>query len=66
MWLGAAQDLAQEGRLSLLRRRLRVLQARQQPRRVELKVQFKNDAGVPEVFLSNGPHGGNSGRNDGG
>ncbi|MDM8005164.1 MAG: hypothetical protein QUV05_03300 [Phycisphaerae bacterium] len=30
------------------------------------KVPFKNDAGVPEVFIPNGPQGGNNGRNDGG
>jgi len=30
------------------------------------KVQFPNDAGVPEVFIPNGPEGGNDGRNDGG
>ena len=30
------------------------------------KVQFKNDDGVPEVFIPNGPEGGNGGRNDGG
>jgi hypothetical protein len=30
------------------------------------KVQFKNDAGVPEVWIPNGPEGGNSGKNDGG
>jgi len=30
------------------------------------KVPFANDAGVPEVFLPNGPEGGNDGRNDGG
>ena len=30
------------------------------------KVPFANDAGIPEVFLPNGPEGGNGGRNDGG
>jgi hypothetical protein len=30
------------------------------------KVQFVNDSGVPEVFIPNGPEGGNNGRNDGG
>jgi hypothetical protein len=30
------------------------------------KVQFPNDDGVPEVFIPNGPEGGNKGRNDGG
>ncbi len=30
------------------------------------KVPFINDAGVPEVFLANGPEGGHGGRNDGG
>ena len=30
------------------------------------KVPFANEAGVPEVFLANGPEGGNGGRNDGG
>ncbi|HPD32306.1 MAG TPA: hypothetical protein PLL20_20110 [Phycisphaerae bacterium] len=30
------------------------------------KVSFKNDTGVPEVFIPNGPQGGNNGRNDGG
>ncbi len=30
------------------------------------KVQFDNDAGVPEVFIPNGPQGGNDARNDGG
>lgn len=30
------------------------------------KVQFANDAGEPEVFIPNGPEGGNEGRNDGG
>jgi hypothetical protein len=30
------------------------------------KVQFSNEAGVPEVFIPNGPEGGNDGRNDGG
>jgi hypothetical protein len=30
------------------------------------KVQFKNDDGIPEVFLPNGEHGGNNGQNDGG
>jgi hypothetical protein len=30
------------------------------------KVPFANDAGVPEVFLPNGPEGGADGRNDGG
>lgn len=30
------------------------------------KVPYANDAGVPEVFLANGPEGGNDGRNDGG
>jgi len=30
------------------------------------KVQFLNDAGVPEVFIPNGPEGGNGGKNDGG
>ena len=30
------------------------------------KVPFANDAGVPEVFVPNGPEGGNGGRNDGG
>ena len=30
------------------------------------KVSFANDAGVPEVFLPNGPEGGANGRNDGG
>jgi len=30
------------------------------------KVPFANDAGVPEVFLPNGPEGGNDGLNDGG
>jgi hypothetical protein len=30
------------------------------------KVPFRNDAGHAEVFLANGPEGGNSGRNDGG
>lgn len=30
------------------------------------KVPFDNDAGVPEVFLANGPEGGNQARNDGG
>jgi hypothetical protein len=30
------------------------------------KVQFKNDSGIPEVFIPNGPEGGNSGHNDGG
>ncbi|HSW46415.1 MAG TPA: hypothetical protein VLM89_12675, partial [Phycisphaerae bacterium] len=30
------------------------------------KVPFENDAGVPEVFIPNGPEGGNDGRNDGG
>jgi len=30
------------------------------------KVPFKNDSGVPEVFIPNGKQGGNNGRNDGG
>ncbi len=30
------------------------------------KVQFPNDDGIPEVFIPNGPEGGNNGRNDGG
>lgn len=30
------------------------------------KVPFVNDDGVPEVFIPNGPEGGNAGRNDGG
>lgn len=30
------------------------------------KIPFENDAGIPEVFLPNGPEGGNAGRNDGG
>jgi hypothetical protein len=30
------------------------------------KVPFKNDAGEPEVFIANGPEGGNDARNDGG
>ena len=30
------------------------------------KVPFANDRGVPEVFLANGPEGGNEARNDGG
>jgi hypothetical protein len=30
------------------------------------KVQFNNDAGVPEVWIPNGPEGGNGGKNDGG
>ncbi len=30
------------------------------------KVPSRNDAGVPEVWLGNGPEGGNNGRNDGG
>lgn len=30
------------------------------------KVSFANDAGVPEVFIPNGPEGGNEGLNDGG
>jgi hypothetical protein len=30
------------------------------------KVPFVNDSGVPEVFIPNGPEGGNDGRNDGG
>ncbi|HSW44614.1 MAG TPA: hypothetical protein VLM89_03480, partial [Phycisphaerae bacterium] len=30
------------------------------------KVRFNNDAGVPEVFIPNGPEGGNNGQNDGG
>ncbi len=30
------------------------------------KVQFTNDAGVPEVFIPNGPEGGHDARNDGG
>jgi hypothetical protein len=30
------------------------------------KVQFKNDDGVPEVWIPNGPEGGNGGKNDGG
>lgn len=30
------------------------------------KVPFANDAGIPEVFVPNGPEGGNDGRNDGG
>ena len=30
------------------------------------KVPFDNDAGVPEVFLANGPEGGNRAQNDGG
>lgn len=30
------------------------------------KIAFPNDAGVPEVFLPNGPEGSNGGRNDGG
>ncbi len=30
------------------------------------KVPFLNDAGQPEVFIANGPEGGNDGRNDGG
>jgi len=30
------------------------------------KVPFDNDAGVPEVFIPNGPEGGNNGANDGG
>jgi hypothetical protein len=30
------------------------------------KVPFDNDAGVPEVFIPNGPEGGNDGKNDGG
>ena len=30
------------------------------------KVPFANDDGVPEVFIPNGPEGGNDGRNDGG
>jgi hypothetical protein len=30
------------------------------------KVPFTNDAGVPEVFIPNGPEGGNDGQNDGG
>jgi len=30
------------------------------------KVQFSNDDGIPEVFIPNGPEGGNGGRNDGG
>lgn len=30
------------------------------------KVPFENDAGVPEVFVPNGPEGGNGGQNDGG
>ncbi|UCD28464.1 MAG: hypothetical protein JSV03_15490 [Planctomycetota bacterium] len=30
------------------------------------KVPYLNDAGVPEVFISNGPEGGNNGANDGG
>jgi hypothetical protein len=30
------------------------------------KVPFNNDSGIPEVFIPNGPEGGNNGRNDGG
>lgn len=30
------------------------------------RVRFTNDDGVPEVFIGNGPEGGNRGRNDGG
>jgi hypothetical protein len=30
------------------------------------KVQFNSDNGIPEVFIPNGPEGGNRGRNDGG
>jgi hypothetical protein len=30
------------------------------------KVPFANDAGVPEVWIPNGPQGGNAGKNDGG
>lgn len=30
------------------------------------KVPFRNDSGVPEVFIANGRQGGNNGRNDGG
>ncbi len=30
------------------------------------KVPFANDVGIPEVFVANGPEGGNDGRNDGG
>jgi len=30
------------------------------------KVPYLNDSGVPEVFIPNGPEGGNGGRNDGG
>ncbi len=30
------------------------------------KVPFKNDAGIPEVFIANGKEGGNDARNDGG
>ncbi len=30
------------------------------------KIRLMNDAGVPEVFIPNGPEGGNHGRNDGG
>jgi hypothetical protein len=30
------------------------------------KVQLVNDSGIPEVFIPNGPEGGNNGRNDGG
>ena len=30
------------------------------------KVPFANDDGIPEVFLANGPEGGNDGQNDGG
>ena len=30
------------------------------------KVQFNNDAGIPEVFIPNGPEGGSNGANDGG
>lgn len=30
------------------------------------RIGFDNDAGTPEVFMGNGPQGGNSGRNDGG
>jgi len=30
------------------------------------KVSFRNEAGIPEVFIPNGPEGGNAGQNDGG
>jgi len=55
VWLvvaGRTADLAQQGRLSLLRQRRRVHEAGRQPRRAELEESsFKNEEGIPEVFI---------------